>query len=238
MTGEIKSQLRRSTRLLLERDGYPGPGPGRMALVLARAGTGKTAFLVGIGLDALLAGQKVLHVTLHRTVEKVRTWYDEMLEELVRAQGLTARRAEILLDIERSRHIRTFFGQDFNPGRLREFLRLLETHAEFTPEVLIIDRLELETTPAGAVAELRRLAQDCGAELWLSCRTHRDSPQAEPGRLPPPAAGLEEWVDLAFQLEHEGEAVRLHVVKDREQIMNKGLPILLDPTTLLLVPEP
>lgn len=237
MTEEIRSQLRRSTRVLLERDGYPGPGPGRMALVMARAGTGKTAFLVGIGLDALLAGQKVLHVTLHRTVEKVRAWYDEMLDELVRSQGLNARRAEIMLDIERSRHIRTFFGQDFNPGRLREFLRLLETHAEFSPDVLILDRLELETTPPAAVAEFRRLAQDIGAELWMSCRTHRDSPKARPGCLPPPAEGLEELVDLAVHLDQEGEAVRLHVLKDRDQVMDKGLPILLDPTTLLLVSE-
>jgi len=44
---------------------------------MARAGVGKTAFLVGIGVDALLSGQKVLHCSLERTVDKVRTWYDD-----------------------------------------------------------------------------------------------------------------------------------------------------------------
>ena len=66
---ELMIALRRSPRTLLERDGHPGPGPGRLALVMARAGVGKTAFLVGIGVDALLSGQRVLHVSLERTVD-------------------------------------------------------------------------------------------------------------------------------------------------------------------------
>ena len=61
-------ELRRSPRTLLERDGYPGPGPGKLALVMSRAGVVKTALLVGIGIDALLSGQNVLHVALDRCV--------------------------------------------------------------------------------------------------------------------------------------------------------------------------
>ena len=33
--------LRRSPRTLLARDGHPGPGPGKLGLVMARAGVGK-----------------------------------------------------------------------------------------------------------------------------------------------------------------------------------------------------
>ena len=69
MTDRLMIELRRSPRKLLERDGHPGPGPGHLALIFARAGVGKTAFLVGIGVDALLAGQKVLHVSLESTVD-------------------------------------------------------------------------------------------------------------------------------------------------------------------------
>ena len=53
---KIMIELRRSPRTLLERDGHSGPGAGHLALVMARAGVGKTAFLVGIGIDALLSG--------------------------------------------------------------------------------------------------------------------------------------------------------------------------------------
>ena len=83
---ELMISLRRSPRTLLERDGYPGPGPGHLALVMARAGVGKTALLVGIGVDALLSGQKVLHVSLDRTIDKVRDWYDDVLMEMLRRE--------------------------------------------------------------------------------------------------------------------------------------------------------
>ena len=56
MPEQLMIQLRRSPRKLLERDGHPGPGPGNLALIFARAGVGKTAFLVGIGLVLGIAG--------------------------------------------------------------------------------------------------------------------------------------------------------------------------------------
>ncbi|MBP7147411.1 MAG: hypothetical protein KBD01_07685 [Acidobacteria bacterium] len=237
MTEETKIQLRRSTRVLLERDGYAGPAPGRMALVLARAGVGKTAFLVGIGLDALLAGQKVLHVTLHRTVEKVRAWYDELVDELVRSQGIPEARTEILLEIERHRHIRTFFGSSFGPDQLRQTLELLASHAEFRPDLIIVDRLMLEETPRETIEKVCEVARESGAELWMSGRTHRDAPPARAGHLPQPADGLEDLVDLAFLLKHDGQVVRLHVLKDHDHVMSRRMDVALDPNTLLLVGE-
>jgi len=96
-------KLRRSPRTLLERDGHPGPGAGHLALVMARAGVGKTAFLVGIGIDALLSGQKVLHISLERTVDKVRDWYDDLLREMLRRENKLEHRAALQLELERRR---------------------------------------------------------------------------------------------------------------------------------------
>jgi hypothetical protein len=84
------------------------------------------------------------------------------------------------------------------------------------------------------VAELRALAAEVGAELWMACRTHRDGPQARPGHLPPPADAFEEHVDLAFRLEPLDAKVRLQVLKDRQQMVEKNLNILLDTKTLLI----
>ena len=39
--------LRRSPRTLLERDGHPGPGPGKLGLVLARLAAEEGGDLVG-----------------------------------------------------------------------------------------------------------------------------------------------------------------------------------------------
>jgi hypothetical protein len=227
--------LRRSPRTLLERDGYPGPGPGKLALVTARAGVGKTAFLVGIGVDALLSGQKVLHVSLERTVDKIRDWYDEKLTEMLRRNKKLKHRTAVQLEMERGRHIHTYVGRSFSVERMRQVLAMLDDAMEFSPDVIILDRMEYTELDAPTVAELRALAGEAGAELWMACRTHRDGPQAEPGHLPPPADAFEQHVDLAFRLDPHDAKIRLHVVKDQQQTVDEALNILLDPQTLLLV---
>ena len=232
---ELMISLRRSPRTLLERDGHPGPGPGKIALVTSRAGVGKTAFLVGIGVDALLSGQKVFHVSLERTVEKIRGWYDEKLTEMLRYNKKLEHRTAVQLEMERGRHIHTYLGRSFSVDRMREVLTMLDDAMEFSPDVIILDRMEYTELDAPTVADLRALAGEVGAELWMACRTHRDGPQAEPGHLPPPADAFEQHVDLAFRLDPHGNKVRLHVVKDQQQTVDQDLNILLDPQTLLLV---
>lgn len=228
-------ELRRSPRTLLARDGYPGPGPGKLALVMSRAGVGKTALLVGIGIDALLSGQKVLHVALDRSVDKIRNWYDDVLTEMLRREKKLQHWPALQLEVERRRHIHTYVGQSFSIERLRAATALLRDAMEFEPNVIIVDRLDFEgdIDPA-TVTGLRELAANTGAELWLACRTHRDGPQGEPGHLPPPADRFEDLVDLAFQLDPYDAKVRLRVLKDQERMLDRRLNILLDPQTFLL----
>ena len=51
---------------------------GQFGAVLARAGVGKTAFLVQLSLNALLRGKNVLHISLSDPVKKVSLWYKEV----------------------------------------------------------------------------------------------------------------------------------------------------------------
>jgi len=228
-------KLRRSPRTLLERDGYPGPGPGHLALVMARAGVGKTAFLVGIGIDALLSGQKVLHISLERTVDKIRTWYDDLLLEMLRSEGKLELRTAIQLDTERRRHIHTYVGRSFSSDRMGQGLELLRETMDFVPNVIILDRMELEGFDPTIIEAAKTMASQIGAELWMACRTHRDGPDASAGHLPPPAEPFEDLVDTAFSLVPQDAKVRLRVLKDRQQMLDKDLNVLLDPQTLLLV---
>jgi hypothetical protein len=238
MTTELMKSLRRSPRSLLERSGLPGAGPGSLSLVLARAGTGKTAFLTGIGLDALLAGQKVLHVSLEANVEKVRDWYDELLDELLRLKP-SARTdyAEIHGEIDRDRHIQCFLDGSFDASKLEETIGRLARRMSFRPQVIVIDRLDLEKTPHDEIAAMRDLAARHEAELWTSSRVYRRMPETRDGHLPQPAESIEDLCDLVLRLVSEGPRVRLHVLKDHGEIIDRNLEVLLDPTTLLLVPE-
>jgi hypothetical protein len=226
--------LRRSPRTLLERDGHPGPGPGKLGLVMARAGVGKTAFLTGIGVDALLAGQKVLHISIERTIDKVREWYDEALVEMLRQNKQLEHVSSLQLTMERNRHIHTFVGQSFSVDRVREMLTLLRDAMEFVPAVIILDRIEYTELDPESIAELKVAAAEVGAELWMACRTHREDPPS-PGHLPPPADTFEDEVDVAFSLAPQDAKIRLQVLKDNDRMIEKSLNILLHPQTLLLV---
>ncbi len=226
--------LRRSPRTLLERDGHPGPGPGKLALVLGRAGVGKTAFIVGIGIDALLSGQKVLHISLERSVDKVRTWYDDLLMEMLRREKKLEHWAAIQLEVERHRHIHTYAGSAFSIDRLRQALDLLQSAMDFTPDVIILDRLDSANLKPETIKALRAIAGEVGAEMWMAYRTHRDDPKPEPGHLPADAQSFGDFVDLAFSLDPHDNRVRLRVIKDQDEVVNKDLNILLNPKTLLL----
>jgi hypothetical protein len=227
--------LRRSPRMLLERDGHPGPGPGKLGLVVARAGVGKTAFLTGIGVDALLSGQKVLHVSVERSIDKIREWYDEQLVEMLKRERKLEHLSAVQLTMERRRHIHTFIGQSFSVDRVRQTVSLLRDSMEFVPAVIILDRMEYAGVDKPAIADLKTMAAEIGAELWMACRTHREGP-AVPGHLPPPADAFEDLVDVAFSLDPQDAKIRLHIIKDKEKMVDRDLNILLDPQTLLLVP--
>ena len=224
---DLMINLRRSPRKLLERDGHPGPGPGHLALILARAGVGKTAFLIDVGLDALLAGQKVLHVSLEQTIDKVRTFYDDILMELLRHEKQLEHWAAIQLDVERRRHIHTYMGGTFSIERLSEALKLLDD----LMDDIDIDGQQIDPAKIEAI---KSLAAEVGAELWMTCQTHREGPQAEPGHLPPPADALEDLVDLGLRLDSHGAKIRLHVLKDHKQMLDEDLHIILEPQTMLV----
>ncbi len=226
--------LRRSPRTLLERDGHPGPGPGKLALILGRAGVGKTAFVVGIGIDALLSGQKVLHISLERSVDKVRTWYDDLLMEMLRREKKLEHWAAIQLEVERHRHIHTYGGGSFSIDRFRQALDLLRSAMDFTPDVIIFDRLDSAELKPETIEALRAIAGEVGAEMWMAYKTHRDDPKPGPGHLPAGAQSFEDFVDLAFSLDPHDNRVRLHVIKDQDEVVDKDLNILLNPKTLLL----
>lgn len=236
MTERLMIELRRSPRKLLERDGHPGPGPGHLGLIMARAGIGKTAFLVGLGIDALLAGQRVLHVSLESTVDKVRTWYDDLLLEMLRREKKLGHAPAIQIEIERRRHIHTYIGGAFSIERMRHGLELLKEVMHFVPQVMLLDDIDVEgeEIDAAKVEAVKALAAEVDAELWMTCKTHREGPQGEPGHLPPPASSLEDLTDLAFRLDSHDAKVRLHVLKDHKQMLDDDLHILLDPQTLLL----
>src|ERR1051325_4788410 len=157
---------------LFEHSINGGLGRGNIGVVVARHGIGKTAFLVGIALDDAMRGRKILHVSLDKTVDHVREFYDEIFMDLAHSAHLEDLPAE-RLEMERNRIIHTYAGKSFTIHKLRHSINFLKEYAHFSPSCLILQGYDFDRATVADIEALRQLAQEFNVELWMSALTHR-----------------------------------------------------------------
>jgi hypothetical protein len=225
----------RSPLRVLEASIHGGLGTGNVGVVTARNGVGKTAFLVGVALDDLMRGKKVLHVSLEHAADKVRAYYDEIFSDLAHERNLEDV-WKVRLELERNRRIHAYLGDSFTTAKLAEAIGFMREHGDFRPVSIVIDDFPFEQASNEDLAALREIARDCEAELWLSTTTHRDSSLNEHG-VPEPVARFENEVDVILRMAHDTKAVHVSLLKDHDNPDVTDLKLALDPTTMLLVKE-
>ena len=137
-----------------------GPRPGQPALLVGDAGVGKSAILVHIGLEALRAEGRVLHVTLRETVGQVRAFYDDA------GRGLGMLPSESV-SLERRRMILSYVDRAFDPAHLDSQARMLKDIAAFRPDVLLLDGLTASSWLVHGEA-LGHLSQALDLSLWVT----------------------------------------------------------------------
>lgn len=202
---------------------------GELAVIIARHGTGKTPFVVGVAVDSLLRRRRVLHVTLDMKVDHVREFYEQCFTEMMKSAGVSLDPLAFL-EMERSRRIHAYLGETFSLEKLVEAVRFMRDHASFSPEVLVVDGLDFASAPAGAVAGLRDLAREIGAELWMTAVRHREEEVKDPDGIPQPVAPFKREARIIVELHTRPEGVRA-VVKWPKVPESETL---LDATTMLL----
>ncbi len=225
----------RSPLRIFEQSIHGGLGRGNVGVVVARHGVGKTAFLVGVALDDLMRGRKVLHVALRQPMHKVREYYDEIFVDLALTANLEDQ-AATLREIERNRNIHAYMGVTFTIPKLLADIAMLGEYADFVPSAVLIDGFDFDALTPEILAQFRKLARDLDAEMWMSAVTHRESPINERG-VPDPVARYEHDVDVIVRLAHDGRAVHVHLLKDHENPKVSEAGVALDPTTMLLMQE-
>jgi len=216
-----------------------GLGKGKLGVVAARAGVGKTAFLVHIALDSLLRERKVMHVSLDSSVDHVKSWYDAVFQDLVRATGLEDVSATLDI-INRNRIIQAFSlhgGQSsFGAGRLRSALDLLAEHASFRPDVVLIDAYDWTRTNEQELEALLALAKEGNFELWTTAVTHRHQiGSAAPDRVPPPCDRFDRHLDLVLFLQPTDGHLSVRLLKHHERAVSSDTALILHTDTMRLV---
>ena len=219
----------RSPMRLLEKGLHGGLGAGNLGLVIAGPGVGKTAFLVGVGLDTLLRGEHVLHVSLDHTVSHVRTYYDTLFEDLASSAHLEDE-AVTHAEIDRRRSIRAYPRASFSAAKLREAVKI-ESEAGARPSLLIVEGFDFAAAAPGELADFKALARELGAEMWHSAGSDQERIES----LPPALAPAEAAISVIVALEPDAGHVALRALKDHDNPDLSALRVHLDPRTLLLV---
>jgi hypothetical protein len=223
---------------ILEASIHGGLGKGNLGVVMARAGVGKTACLVQIGLDDLLRERYVLHVALDQTIEHVHSWYDAIFEDLVISTDLED--SDVVLEmINRQRMIMSFTDHDLWPERLEKTVAMFREVMDQRPTSILVDGYPwtAHTTAENAamIGSFKTYAKMLDAELWMSAQTHRGMTGDHPTRLVPPCADYDELIDVAIFLEPDGEDVAVRLLKDHADAEPPDTRLRLHPDTLRLV---
>lgn len=230
-----KEVTERSAVRALERSMVQGGlGRGSLGVVAARSGVGKTACLVQIGLDALLRGLLVMHVSTEAPIGHLRSYYDELFHEIERTTGLQNASA-VMIDLERRRLLISQPGTGLRLVKLREAVSVARGALGRDPDLLIVEGFDFESANDLQLQELRELAAELNAEMWLSARTHRSDPIDHPRGYPRPIDRLEKWLDVIIALEPADDRVRLQLLKDHDQPVSAAAPIELDSVSMQLV---
>ena len=219
----------RSPLRLLERGLHGGLGKGNLGLVLAGHGVGKTAFLVCTALDDLLRGDHVLHVALDQTVAHTRAHYDTMFSELA-VQARLEDEAVVHAEVDRLRSLRAYPAAGFGAAKLREAVKI-EAETGGAPGLVILEGFDVASASRDELLELRALAGELDAEIWLSATC----PDERVPGLPPELDDGSDVFAVILALEPENGTVGLRALKDHDNPDVEALRVALDPRTLLLV---
>jgi hypothetical protein len=224
---------------ILEQSIHGGLGTGKLGVVMARAGAGKTALLVQVGLDDLMRDKQVLHIALGQSLDHVLSWYDALFDDLSRIYKLDDRDT-VRASIGKNRVIQAYGDHQLPPDRLERVLTMYATVLKLKPSAILIDGYDWEQPKARVEIEVRHfksVAERLGAELWMTAQTHRSVTGAHPTKLTAPCEAFQELIDVALFLEPHGVECALRLLKDHEDATPPETHLLLDMNTMRIVEE-
>jgi len=204
-----------------------------MGLIMARAGLGKTALLVQIALDAILLGNRVIHVSIGESIDKTRAWYDDMLRHILQEHSVS-RPHELIDMVQRHRMIMTFKEAAFNRPRLEERLNDLIMQDIFKPNCLVIDGYDFTTADRASIEDIRELAETLSLQVWFSATCHREDKRESADGVPAPCHEVDDLFDTVIVIKPEENKIRLKVIKNKGEAITTDVGLDLDPTTMMI----
>ena len=102
---------------------------GELGLVTSKKGLGKTSVLVQFGMDTLLNGKQLVHVSFDQHSSNVISWYDSIFSEISKKKAISS---DVKDQLIRNRTILNFNQDNFS---LEKVVNTLNAHVLFDPYI-------------------------------------------------------------------------------------------------------
>jgi hypothetical protein len=218
----------------LRRMGYESDDildKGQFGAVMARAGVGKTAFLVQLALNCMLREKKVLHISLDDPVKKVSLWYKEVFSRIATQYDIP-QSGQLWDAILPHRFIMTFRVEGFSVPKLEERLTDLIEQDIFKPDMMIIDGIPFEDSMSPDLANLKTLVNKHPMHVWFTIRTHRHE-DPDPNGTPLQFIPVADLFEVAIHLVPVGKQILIKALKGARPHGDQT-DLMLDPATMLI----
>jgi len=225
--------IRRSPLRILENSPQKGLGRGNLGALIARAGVGKTAYLIHIAFDKIFRDMKIVHVSLQDGPDKVSSYYNVIFSELVKALSIKNERETRTL-MERNRMILAYLNQSFDLSRLRENLKNLAEKADFRPDALVVDGLDFSKAAMDTFEDFMALARDYDTEVWFSALSHRHIAEVNERGIPYPCHKVDGFFSIILQLQPAPQGIQMKLLKKHDMNVSPEDVVVLDPSTFLV----
>jgi len=210
-----------------------------LAMVVAPPGVGKSLYLANQAVRSCLDGHNVLYISLEMSEDRVAQRLDSIFTRIRQVElknkrdVLKERLGTISSHVDKlgALKIKEFPTKRADVSTIRAYLAQLKNYEDFTPDVIIVDYLELLSTDAKLAEyqaqerlaqELRGLASESNCLMWTATQTNRDGKRVAiiTDTELADSYGKTRVCDLVFSLnqteeEFDGGKARVYVIKSR-----------------------
>lgn len=229
-----KSMIDRSPIRIFERAIGGSLGVGNLGVVLSREGVGKTAFLIGLAVDHLLQGKKVLYISTQESVEHISDFFEQIFQAMAEALDMDeVARRQLLM--ERNRQIQVYNRKTFSVEKLEQAGGFLNDAMGFSPDMVVMDGTpRFEHSEEWELDNIKELMTKWGAEWWTSSSTHREGQEVDDRGVPNDVARFDDKISVIVHLVPENEHTKVVLVKEHNNPEIASVQLEVDPNTMLL----
>ena len=139
---------------------------GEMGLITAKKGLGKTAVLIQFGMDTLLNGKQLVHVSFDQHSNDVISGYDTVFSEIAKKKTI-ANAADVKEQIIRNRTILNFSQDNFSLEKVVNTLNALKAGGIAVAGV-VIDGVDFAKVKESDIQSVSSYAKATKTKIWIS----------------------------------------------------------------------